>query len=363
MAMSSVWMSGAGSLARADRMHTQTVDGEEIETIAIYLRIPEPGGPADRNTAGGDPGRAARGLGQPKADEARDGGSQDADVAGDWPADRAPADSARMPDANDSVPDLPSIATAAATPMDATSLPAEPEPHFAARDEAVSTIAPAEAVLMPAEPPPDPIGPPALVGPVLAPAPELPVGPVLASAPAERSTTASPLTAVPPSELASARTPAAPGASAAAESATGSATHPSSSSADSPGTSTHAGAGHTGDPGSDSGAGGEGAGRQGKGAGHGGTGAGEPGAVLRFAPRPAYPAASVRQGEEGRVLCSIHIDTAGWVTRVEVLQSSGHPRLDQAALDALAKWRFLPARTDGRAVACRVPHWVTFRLE
>lgn len=90
---------------------------------------------------------------------------------------------------------------------------------------------------------------------------------------------------------------------------------------------------------------------------------GAPGAVLVFGPRPEYPELSVRRGEEGQVLCSIHIDASGSVTRVDVIRSSGSARLDRAAQDALAKWRFLPARKDGRAVACRVPHAVTFRLE
>jgi protein TonB len=71
----------------------------------------------------------------------------------------------------------------------------------------------------------------------------------------------------------------------------------------------------------------------------------------------------VRRGEEGQVLCSIHIDSSGSVTRVDVIRSSGSARLDRAAQDALEKWRFLPARKDGRAVASRVPHAVTFRLE
>jgi len=108
---------------------------------------------------------------------------------------------------------------------------------------------------------------------------------------------------------------------------------------------------------------GEGNGAGGTRSGAAGGGGTAPGAVLTFGPRPAYPPESVRRGEEGRVLCALHIDVRGTVTRVDVLRSSGHGLLDQAAVDALMRWRFLPAQNDGRAVACRVPHWVTFRLE
>jgi protein TonB len=108
---------------------------------------------------------------------------------------------------------------------------------------------------------------------------------------------------------------------------------------------------------------GEGNGAGGARAGAEGGGANAPGAVLTFGPRPAYPSEAVRRGEEGKVLCALHIDVRGTVTRVDVLRSSGHELLDHAAIDALMRWRFLPARNDGRAVACRVPHWITFRLE
>jgi protein TonB len=81
------------------------------------------------------------------------------------------------------------------------------------------------------------------------------------------------------------------------------------------------------------------------------------------APPPVYPLACVRSGKEGSVLCALHISTAGRVTAVEVLQSSGHLQLDEAAKTALARWRFEPARKDGHAIAARIQHRVRFRLE
>lgn len=90
---------------------------------------------------------------------------------------------------------------------------------------------------------------------------------------------------------------------------------------------------------------------------------GESGPLLLDAPRPVYPAASIRHGEEGSVLCALHIDTTGRVSAVEVLQSSGHRPLDDAARAALLRWRFEPAQKQGRVVPARIQHRVHFRLE
>lgn len=79
-------------------------------------------------------------------------------------------------------------------------------------------------------------------------------------------------------------------------------------------------------------------------------------------PHPEYPRLSRRAGEEGSVLCRLQLGADGSVLGVEVVESSGHPRLDQAALAALAGWRFEPRREDGAPVAARILHRVTFRL-
>ena len=45
------------------------------------------------------------------------------------------------------------------------------------------------------------------------------------------------------------------------------------------------------------------------------------------------------------------VSAAGAAERVEVKASSGSPRLDDAALEAVRRWRFVPARRGADAVA------------
>ena len=80
-------------------------------------------------------------------------------------------------------------------------------------------------------------------------------------------------------------------------------------------------------------------------------------------PPPRYPPAAQRLRESGRVLLSVQVSAAGLPERVELAASSGSPRLDQAALDTVRRWRFVPARQGGQAVAAGVVVPIVFRLE
>ena len=66
---------------------------------------------------------------------------------------------------------------------------------------------------------------------------------------------------------------------------------------------------------------------------------------------PDYPAASRRLGEQGRVLLSLFVLADGSLGEVQLKQSSGYRRLDEAAIEAVKKWTFIPARQNGAAVA------------
>lgn len=68
-------------------------------------------------------------------------------------------------------------------------------------------------------------------------------------------------------------------------------------------------------------------------------------------PSPRYPRASLRRGEAGEVLVQVTVDADGRPRQVEIARSSSHPALDQAALNAVRRWRFRPALQGGQPVA------------
>lgn len=80
-------------------------------------------------------------------------------------------------------------------------------------------------------------------------------------------------------------------------------------------------------------------------------------------PAPEYPRLSIRMGETGQVMVSVYIDEAGLPRTVQVLQSSGHVRLDDSAVTAVKKARFKPYTQNGVPTAgwARIP--IPFELE
>ena len=86
----------------------------------------------------------------------------------------------------------------------------------------------------------------------------------------------------------------------------------------------------------------------------------------RYADRfqPEYPSASRRLEEEGLVVVAVVIDPDGRVADARVARSSGHERLDRAAVaQALRKWRFVPAKRDGMPVTGQAQIPVRFELQ
>lgn len=79
-------------------------------------------------------------------------------------------------------------------------------------------------------------------------------------------------------------------------------------------------------------------------------------------PAPVYPILSRRRGEQGRVLLLVQVSAQGMAEKVEIQESSGHLRLDSAALEAVKRWRFVPARRGDETVAASVVVPILFRL-
>ncbi|MCE1203121.1 MAG: energy transducer TonB [Holophagaceae bacterium] len=80
-------------------------------------------------------------------------------------------------------------------------------------------------------------------------------------------------------------------------------------------------------------------------------------------PEPGYPLLSKRLGEEGRVILRVLVNPEGLAEKVEVRQSSGHARLDQAALGTVRRWRFTPARRGAERLAAWVLVPLSFQLD
>lgn len=79
-------------------------------------------------------------------------------------------------------------------------------------------------------------------------------------------------------------------------------------------------------------------------------------------PAPAYPAIARRLGEEGRVLLRVQVTVDGAADSVELHKSSGSDLLDEAALAAVKKWRFMPAKRGEQAVKASVIVPVSFSI-
>jgi protein TonB len=79
--------------------------------------------------------------------------------------------------------------------------------------------------------------------------------------------------------------------------------------------------------------------------------------------KPNYPSMSKRLSEQGTVILRVQVKSDGTAGAVEVKSSSGFPRLDQAAIDAVKTWRFNPATNDGKPVDEWYPAPFTFKLQ
>jgi periplasmic protein TonB len=78
--------------------------------------------------------------------------------------------------------------------------------------------------------------------------------------------------------------------------------------------------------------------------------------------RPSYPSSALRQGIQGTTMLKVHVLIDGRVGDVLVQQSAGHPDLDQAAIEAVRRWRFEPARRGSDPVAMWVLLPVQFQI-
>ena len=76
-------------------------------------------------------------------------------------------------------------------------------------------------------------------------------------------------------------------------------------------------------------------------------------AIINFASctKPEYPQQALKDKQQGMVSFAFSINTQGVITQSKIEKSSGYPLLDNAALTALNKCTFQPARNNGKAIS------------
>ncbi|MBI4549477.1 MAG: energy transducer TonB [Candidatus Omnitrophica bacterium] len=84
---------------------------------------------------------------------------------------------------------------------------------------------------------------------------------------------------------------------------------------------------------------------------------------LREKPEPVvYPRWAVARGWNGEVVLAVEILPDGRVGRWQVMKSSGRKMLDLAAVKAVRKWRFAPAKKGGRPILSCIQVPVYFKI-
>jgi protein TonB len=79
-------------------------------------------------------------------------------------------------------------------------------------------------------------------------------------------------------------------------------------------------------------------------------------------PAPNYPLSAKRKGVQGKVLVSVLVKTDGTASAAQISRSSGSSDLDNAALEAVKEWKFIPARRGGELVQASVTVPVEFKI-
>ncbi|NBV74413.1 MAG: energy transducer TonB [Methylococcaceae bacterium] len=79
-------------------------------------------------------------------------------------------------------------------------------------------------------------------------------------------------------------------------------------------------------------------------------------------PKPEYPAIAKSRGWQGKVMLRVQVSAEGTALNVAVESSSGHEMLDESAVEAVNKWKFIPAKRGDTAVISTVIVPIIFTL-
>ncbi|MFK8014494.1 MAG: TonB family protein [Gammaproteobacteria bacterium] len=82
--------------------------------------------------------------------------------------------------------------------------------------------------------------------------------------------------------------------------------------------------------------------------------------LVRVAPR--YPASAQNRAQQGRVSIALTIDQNGFVTDPKVVESVGPKVFEQAAVDAIKRWRFAPSFVGGEPQPREITQIIRFAM-
>ncbi len=80
-------------------------------------------------------------------------------------------------------------------------------------------------------------------------------------------------------------------------------------------------------------------------------------------PAPEYPALAMRRNWQGTVLLRVHVLATGKPGEIQIQKSSGRDQLDDAALAAVKRWSFAPAKQGNSPVDGWVSVPIDFKLQ
>jgi protein TonB len=79
-------------------------------------------------------------------------------------------------------------------------------------------------------------------------------------------------------------------------------------------------------------------------------------------PAPSYPQVAVTRKWEGKVLLNVRVFSNGTVDSIELAATSGKKALDDAAIKAVERWRFVPAKRGKESIDGWVQVPIEFKL-
>jgi protein TonB len=82
-----------------------------------------------------------------------------------------------------------------------------------------------------------------------------------------------------------------------------------------------------------------------------------------FNPPPKYPAIAKRRGWQGTVRLRVSVSAEGYSEAVAIYSRSGYEELDESAVEAVRKWRFIAAKRGDTAIASSVIVPIVFKLD